>query len=463
MSLGRQYAAEHLRTLLLDEVQLKAEQGFLALSDFLARIRVADFSELHEIESELEALPEPQSLSTNEPLFWEIPKPADDWQPWTPIREELDDRIRGAWYGRIAGCILGKPVECHEFFARPKSLRAFLEATNQWPLRDYVQLCNSEMVRFAGHPCRFPPSTKGNIRYAQSDDDLRYTLAGLRIQAGRVDKSKPGVISYSWPTSKDVFKYWASHWLPNHTFTAEQAAISNSYAFGKPQGWLHEDASEDQLLAMRQWRNPYREWIGAAIRADGWAYSFAGDPYQAALVAQQDAKLTHERNGEYSEIFFAGWIAGAFRYSLEESFRRALDLIPTQSRLALVALQVREFCASKRTFDSLLDFIAEKTGHYNGVHSINNAAVCVGAVFLSEGDFELGITRAVMCGLDTDCNGATVGSILGANLGARALPLEKWIRPFNDTIDFEYVGEERQSIDRLAEWTSELWLELNRK
>jgi ADP-ribosylglycohydrolase len=461
MSLGREYAAEHLRTLLLDEVQLKGEQGFPSLGGFIARIQAADFTELHKIEIEIEALPEPDSLSANEPLLWEIPKSDDSWQPWKPTQEELDDRIRGAWYGRIAGCILGKPVECHEFFARPKSLRAFLEATEQWPLQDFVQLCNPEMENFAGHPCHFFPSTKGNIRFAQSDDDLRYTLAGLRIQASRVDKTKPGVISYSNPSSKDIFKYWASHWLPNHTFTAEQAAISNSYAFGKPHGWLYDGASDEQLLAMRQWRNPYREWIGAAIRADGWAYSFAGDPYQAALVAQQDAKITHERNGEYSEIFFAGWIAGAFRYSLEESFRRALNLIPTQSRLAQIAVQVVEFCASKPSFDSLLDFIAEKTGHYNGVHSVSNAAVCVGAVFLSEGNFELGITRAVMCGLDTDCNGATVGSILGANSGASALPLEKWMSPFNDTIDFEYVGEERQSINRLADWTVELWLQLN--
>jgi ADP-ribosylglycohydrolase len=68
---------------------------------------------------------------------------------------------------------------------------------------------------------------------------------------------------------------------------------------------------------------------------------------------------------------------------------------------------------------------------------------------------------AVMCGLDTDCNGATVGSVLGAHIGASAMPTEKWVKPFNDTIDFEYVGEERQSINALADWTTRLWLDLN--
>ncbi len=461
MSLGRQYAAEHLRTLLLDEVQLKDEQGFPSLGDFVTRIKAAGFTELHVIESELEGLPEPESLAETEPLHWDIPAPKDSWQEWKPTREILADRIRGAWYGRIAGCILGKPVECHEFFARPKSLRAFLEATDQWPLTDFVKLCDPEMEQYAGHRCHFKPSTEGNIQYAQSDDDLRYTLAGLRIQASRIDKSEPGIVSYSIPTSQDIFKYWAAHWLPNHTFTAEQATISNSYAFGRPHGWLYNDASEEQMLAMRQWRNPYREWIGAAIRADGWAFSHAGNPYQAAIVAQQDARLTHERNGEYSEIFFASWIAGAFRHTLEESFEIALNLIPSESRLSLLARDLRTFCATQPSFDDFLDTIAAKTGHYNGVHALNNAAVCIGAVFLSRGDFEKGITMSVMCGLDTDCNGATVGSILGAHLGADALPTEKWVKPFNDTIDFEYVGEERQSIDALAEWTTQLWLDLN--
>ncbi len=450
MSSGRQHATQHLRKLLQDEVRLKKEQGYNGLDGFNEKINGADFFELHRLEEQLETLPEPDGLKEREPLDWVIPNPGVS--PWNPSEAELQDRITGAWYGRIAGCILGKPVECHEFFARPKSLRAFLEATNQWPLTDFVIHDDESMQKFAGHVCYFVPSTKGNIRYAQSDDDLRYTLAGLRM----LEKN-------SSVTPQRVYNYWAAHWLMNHTFTAEQATISNAYAFGKPQGWLHDHATDEAMAAMRQWRNPYREWIGAAIRADGWGYGFAGDPYRAACAAQQDAKLTHERNGEYSEIFFAAWISGAFRFSLHESFDIALGLIPPQSRLAITARETKAFCESNPTFDQLLDFIADKTGHYNGVHAINNAAACVGAVFLSGGDFEKGITQAVMCALDTDCNGATVGSILGANIGAANFPVEKWVKPFNDTIDFEYVGEERRSITEVARWTAELWTKLNRK
>jgi ADP-ribosylglycohydrolase len=51
----------------------------------------------------------------------------------------------------------------------------------------------------------------------------------------------------------------------------------------------------------------------------------------------------------------------------------------------------------------------------------------------ADGDFEKAITTAVANGWDTDCNGATVGSVMGALLGASNLPA-KWIRPLNDTL-----------------------------
>jgi len=44
----------------------------------------------------------------------------------------------------------------------------------------------------------------------------------------------------------------------------------------------------------------------------------------------------------------------------------------------------------------------------------------------------------VLCGWDTDCNGATVGSIAGALCGAKSLP-KKWTVPLRDTLYSEVV------------------------
>ncbi|HLO98326.1 MAG TPA: ADP-ribosylglycohydrolase family protein [Fimbriimonas sp.] len=447
MSLGRELAARHLRELLNDEIQLKLEQGFSVPMHLRDEVKMADYLALHEIETQLESLPEPPELNINEPLEWQVP--SLDLPAWEPTEDQLQDKMLGAWYGRIAGCILGKPLEIHPFFESPKKLRQYLEATNQWPLQDFVVHDEAVAVAIAGQKLGCTPSQKGKISYAQSDDDLRYTLCGLRI----LDK-------HPRPETKHIAEYWASHWTPELTFTAEQAVIANTYAFGGPHPWAFPKKSLADYVALRQYRNPYREWIGAAIRADGWAFGFAGNPEHAARAAQQDARYTHERNGEYSEIFFSAWIAASFRMSSAEAFDVALSTIPAGSRLAKTLVATRAKCEDGASLDEMLDYVAETTGHYHAVHAINNAAVCVAGVFLCGGDFEKAITTAVMFGLDTDCNGATVGSLMGSQMGASALPVEKWISPFNDTIDFEYLGEERQSITALAGWTADLWRRL---
>src|SRR3954469_14765824 len=72
-------------------------------------------------------------------------------------------------------------------------------------------------------------------------------------------------------------------------------------------------------------------------------------------------------------------------------------------------------------------------GHYSPVHTNNNAALCVAALLLSGGDFHKGITLAVMGGFDTDCNGATVGSMVGAMTGA-SKARSHWTARLNDTL-----------------------------
>jgi len=87
--------------------------------------------------------------------------------------------------------------------------------------------------------------------------------------------------------------------------------------------------------------------------------------------------------------------------------------------------------------EEVCDTLFTKWGNYNGVHTINNAACCAAMILWADGDFEKAITGAVLCGWDTDCNGATVGSIMGAYLGA--IP-EKWSAPLHDTMYASVVG-----------------------
>ena len=65
-----------------------------------------------------------------------------------------------------------------------------------------------------------------------------------------------------------------------------------------------------------------------------------------------------------------------------------------------------------------------------------------------------------MAGWDTDCNGATVGSILGAMLGAKALP-QDWVGQFNDTLHSAVFGFDQAHISDLAERSYKTYLAVN--
>jgi len=67
----------------------------------------------------------------------------------------------------------------------------------------------------------------------------------------------------------------------------------------------------------------------------------------------------------------------------------------------------------------------------------------------ADGDFGRAIAIAVMGGWDTDCNGATAGSVMGALLGASGLP-EAWVAPLQDTLESALEGMNVNRISDLA-------------
>ena len=77
------------------------------------------------------------------------------------------------------------------------------------------------------------------------------------------------------------------------------------------------------------------------------------------------------------------------------------------------------------------------------------------ALLWGEGDFTRSLGLAVMGGLDTDCNGATVGSITGLIGGIDGID-DRWKEPLNDTCETAIAEDSAAAISELADRTLRL-------
>jgi len=337
-------------------------------------------------------------------------------------RRRLQDRILGAWLGRCAGCMVGKPVEGR----RRGQIRQLLESSKAYPLNGYFPAPKGTFDFF-----RAPKSLlRGGIKLAARDDDTDYTILGLHLLETYGTRF----------TTQDVAREWLLHFPYQLIYTAERVAYRNLVNDIRPP----LSASHD---------NPYREWIGAQIRADAWGYVCPGRPAKAAEMAFRDAALSHTANGIYGEMFVAAMLAGAFvAGDLEEAVRIGLAEIPRTSRLHEAVSQTIRWCEENDDWEATCDQVLSAYGHYHGVHTINNACLVVMGLLHSGGDFGRAVGIAVMGGLDTDCNGATAGSVVGAWLGAEKIPT-RWSRPLGDRVLSYVTGMTDNRISDLARRT----------
>ncbi|MBP5231129.1 MAG: ADP-ribosylglycohydrolase family protein [Clostridia bacterium] len=358
----------------------------------------------------------------------------------------LSDKLYGAWLGRCAGCALGKPVERHPFVAGNKEKRGYelirdwLEGADAYPLSDYFPGSSSSSQ--LSLVC--PDSQKERIRFMETDDDIRYLVLALLLNERKGNDFTPEDVRDNWLSLLPVYE----------TFTAERIAYLNSMNCTLPD-------LESRRTYTSTYLNPYREWIGAQIRVDHYGYVNAGFPETAARTAYQDASFSHTKNGVYGAMFVAAMIAAAFTEpDPERCVRIGCSVIPARSRLREALEKAIAIGKEAGSREELFRMLWDAFSSYAWVHTINNAAAVAASLVFARGDFETAIACAVANGWDTDCNGATVGSVMGAILGADALP-DKWIAPLHDTLYSAIPDFHPVSISSCAERSLRLYRKLH--
>lgn len=375
---------------------------------------------------------EPSDYQQIEALLPPVP-PAEPPSDMAALR----DKLAGAWTGRIAGCLLGKPME----MLRSPTINLILRSTQNYPMQRYVD------------SREFPPELPAQAKMdefepwqkcwvdtigdaAPVDDDTNYTVFALKLVETYGRDFRPN----------DVLEGWLS-WLPMFsTCTAERAAYRNAAA-----------GLTAPATATRQ--NPYREWIGAQIRGDFFGYINPGNPRLAAQMAWRDASISHVKNGIYGEMFAAAMIAkAAVCNDVTSVVQAGLGEIPPASRLAEELWRVLNWYRQGKSWQETIDEIHARYDEYtqhDWCHTNSNAMLVTAALLYGQGDFSKSICLAVQPAFDTDCNGATVGSVVGMLTGAKAIP-SRWSEAFHGTLRTSLDGYQRVTVQELTEKTMEL-------
>ena len=387
-----------------DEIRQCREEGRM-ISGLLPRAEeILSMEEGPEKEScarqlllELENCPVDEAFPFEEPVEWEKLAAACEGNGihLQIPEEELQDRIRGAWTGRASGCLLGVPVEG---WSREK-IRGYLEESGQYPLEGYIRSDTEREVREKYGVKDVDEGTaydRQNICWINNmdtypvDDDMNYTVLSLRV----LERSGSNF------TSEDVAQSWLFGLPAFHTCTAERVAYRNLMHGILP--------PESGILA-----NPFREWIGAQIRVDFYGYIAAGNP---ALAMKQ---------------------------------------IPRNCRLYAALKELLDSWKKGASWEELLEAIHgkyEESNSFDWCLAIPNALIVTACVLCFGTDYSQAVIHAVLAGFDTDCNGATVGSVVGIALGCGGID-SRWTEPVKQIICSSVNSYTRLSVEEVTERT----------
>jgi ADP-ribosylglycohydrolase len=288
-------------------------------------------------------------------------------------RARYRDQVYACWLGKNVGGTLGAPYEC----------------------RKYV----NNLEFFSPVPKEPAPN-----------DDLDIQLVWLQMLE---EKGLP-------PRLPWFAEYWSRHLT---------AYPWNEY------GFCARNLERGLMPPVSGWfENYYVDEEGSPIRSEIWACVAPADPEQAAALAWMDSAMDHAGGeGTNGEMFMAAMESAAFVLSdPEELIELGLSMIPPSCSIARVVREAVWCHGQGKPWAEARERIVKTFGHDQPCNAIpNHGFIILG--WLYGRDFGDRLCKAVNCGFDTDCTGATLGSLLGILGGTAAIPA-KWSDPVGKTI-----------------------------
>lgn len=288
-------------------------------------------------------------------------------------RTELLDKIYGCWIGKSIGGTLGTPFEGR---------------------RELI-----DVQGFTSEPGKPLPN-----------DDLDLQLIWLKALE---ERGPLGV------NERILGEYWLNY-IPPHW---------NEYGIGKANmkaGLLPPLSGNYDNV----WKNSNGAWICSEI----WACCTPGRPDLVTRYAYYDACIDHgTAEGTYAELFTATVESAAFvEKDPETLIQIGLSYLPKDCRVARSINIVLDGYHKGLDWKTVRQQVLDDSADLGWFQAPANVAYVVIGWLYGGGDFKKSLLIAVSCGDDTDCTGATLGSIFGIINGYKSIP-EDWVA---------YVGDE---------------------
>lgn len=293
-------------------------------------------------------------------------------------RNTVRDRIYACWIGKSMGGTMGTPYEGK---------------------RDLL-----DIQGFVTKPGEVLPN-----------DDLDLQLVWLKA----VQDLGPKAVN-----ERVLGEYWLTYIGPNW----------NEYGIGK--GNLREGFVPP--LSGELNNDAWKHSNGAWIRTEIWACLFPANPEVAIRFAYYDACVDHGYGeGTYAAIFIAAMESAAFVIQdVNHLLELGLSKIPSDCRVARAVRLVMNEYAKGTDWKTVRQMLVEDSADIGWFQAPANVAYVVLGLLYGEGDFKRSMILAINCGDDTDCTGATIGSLMGIMGGTAYLPSD-WT---------QYLGDDIKSI-----------------
>ncbi|MEM7099346.1 MAG: ADP-ribosylglycohydrolase family protein [Pseudomonadota bacterium] len=250
----------------------------------------------------------------------------------------------------------------------------------------------------------------------------------------------PRVLGDAPPTAADVGKGWLNYLIEDRTILW-WGGLGNSTehtAYLRLKQGIDAPRSGSAALNGKV----VSEQIGAQIFIDGWAMVAPGDPDQAAYLAEQAARVSHDGEAVYGAVAWAVMESQAF---VDQDTDRLLDLavryVPGDSVIRKLIDDVRSWHAQSPDWRGNRELLAAHYGYdkYGGnCHMVPNHGLMVLSLLHAEDDFSQAMKIVNTSGWDTDCNSGNLGCLMGIKLGIdginKSATGEDWRAPVADRI-----------------------------